>query len=1448
MRLSLVLVMLLLSSFPVLAVQAHVYFNQTVYQMNSHANITVEDPDWNADPGSAEALYVTVNSTTSPAGIQVLLKETGADTGVFVAENPVFLNNISTDQNTLKLRVSYGDLVYVWHEDDGNAYTTNTTRISFNATIESDKVSYLRGDVAKITICDYDNSADNITAEAVSSYDSSSISFNLSYNSTSRCYDGAINISDTTDDNQDKILMEEGYYVEVKYLDPMRTDGASGYSSLILYSKMAGVLYFDDQYTYKDPSRKQYYSRDDRATIYVVDYDMNKNRKEKDSFTINVTGKNNNSLIHVVMTETGDDTGIFNGTFTFSESSGSDISDVLLVSDGDTINASYLDAESFSGQLVVWNMAKYYTTLEANITFNVQTIYPDTNLTITVNDPDRNVIGTLVDGIPAKYARVHSDSDTVGFNISLWETGIDTGIFTDFSLYFRNYTNPSNHTLNISDNDLFYFTYFDCKNAFCTDNITKTLNLTFRWAETARIVPDKTVVGSGDTVLITVYDNDSFVPSNPTVDVVHGDNNETFPLTPSSQGIYTTYVVPNINEGEIITIYYVDMKNSSGEVQVITKELKGLSNAYMNVSDALGNSVVYPNDTIKIVLKDVDRNEDESKTENITVNATALTIQQLTLIETSPNSGIFEGEFLASEVAANTSAGNGDNITISYYDPHNFTRSGEIKQKNVTYLIAYDPQFSSNITIMNAENNSVEINISDPDNTAPSVAANVSTSLSSEEVVFVKHGSVYTANITIPGTLNASSEDTVTVEYYDSLDSRGDAKRYYFTIRYDSKPPSANFSLDREYYGNGDEITIYLDTSEPVNISANFSEVDTGTSPTGTLITGSGTSYTIKYTISDTNSVEDGVHNATLILTDAANNNATLKVPIEIFRLKPSVSSYDLGEIKPGQSKKLTFYLENSDTSDKNVSEKIETCQNVSSFAVMPDSTIKQGPAEICMNYADTDFGGGTVKNQSSVPVVLTVDVPSNAVPGNYTTKITYTSDGKDVFVHVKFRVSAPSILLMSGSSPLAPGSKASFKYNLKRGEHEESVKVCNYGTENLSYSAKSSLEISYPNKEVEPGKCDAINITIPDSSSNKTVEYVLNVTSSDSSPVSEYSVNISVEYTRELKISNSGQKYHTGEAYFVLTVEYVDGERVTGLKQSSFSISLTSSNKSIPFSISEFSGNSSYYIKITANTTASLEAEISVSDGKGNKGTLVQTLYYAGEIPSNLSCAPQSFTVTQGVDSEIGIVVENRAIKDENITISIGNFSGACRIKALSSETCSVKMSLKDVSEKEYDVMHNGTVLCRARIKVVPNQTTIGEMLRKLEAYERELAETRERIREMEQKNYDVGSIAALVPNIESQIKAAKSLIESGEYYTAYTMMSGIDENMANLRKLVSAAKKRMTALAIAMYASFLLFAVVGIYLALPQSREMEKRLIHRIRVWWIDMKIRMKMRRMRK
>ena len=89
-----------------------VAWDQASYDIGNSGMVTLQDPDLNTDSSVIQLYNVIVSSDSYPVGVEIIMIETGSNSGIFVG----FIDfGTSTTGSTLK--VSSGDQVYAEYHD-----------------------------------------------------------------------------------------------------------------------------------------------------------------------------------------------------------------------------------------------------------------------------------------------------------------------------------------------------------------------------------------------------------------------------------------------------------------------------------------------------------------------------------------------------------------------------------------------------------------------------------------------------------------------------------------------------------------------------------------------------------------------------------------------------------------------------------------------------------------------------------------------------------------------------------------------------------------------------------------------------------------------------------------------------------------------------------------------------------------------------------------------------------------------------------------------------------------------------------------------------------------------------------------------------------------------------------------------------------------------------------
>jgi len=354
--------------------------DKDVYVLGSDMVVTLTDPDLNLDSTSTETYAMSILEWDSDAASSALLStsdfsnnpsvitETGDDTGVF--QTVVTLPE-STVGGTA---IDYGEAVTLTYVDVGLS-GENTTEddvldveayfsiSNFGALIELDKAVYNWTDLVTFSITSPDH---NVNTAAEENIGTKALPIQVTTRSGKLCDTGdkTYKAAETGVDTG----VFEGEVQLANFAHTMSSDSgdtAAGTTScgssstsgtLITASQTDGVSV---SYEYNDATvvvasasitwnigeasfDSSAVSAGGSAVMTVVDADENMNTAIVDSFTVDVFSDSDNGGFKLTMTETNEDTGVFEGTVYFTSDQATSGSN-LRVSEGDTVTAEYVD-------------------------------------------------------------------------------------------------------------------------------------------------------------------------------------------------------------------------------------------------------------------------------------------------------------------------------------------------------------------------------------------------------------------------------------------------------------------------------------------------------------------------------------------------------------------------------------------------------------------------------------------------------------------------------------------------------------------------------------------------------------------------------------------------------------------------------------------------------------------------------------------------------------------------------------------------------------------------------------------------------------------------------------------------------------------------------------------------------------------------------------------------
>jgi len=302
--------------------------------------ITVSDPDGNRDSKAAENVSVGV-SYTDPAGNSQTptwyLTETDVNTGVFTKTITIGKDIYVKPGTTITFTYNDPTPSYMTaasgYPSTPVQYTAKVTATSHTGTVSTDKAEYGLGSKMVVTVVDPDLNTDIYSKQTVNVI--IRISGFPDYTMTlteaglnSPIFNGTFQWNVTAWQSND--LIGKTFYIY--YKDEADASGNTVYQSCSGQVKSwDGVVTFD----------KSYYNVGDIVTVTVTDPDANTDPNTVQTVTVNVYSSSDPVGQTITATETGANTGVFQGKVQISSTIETG---KVMAKYGDTITAKYTDA------------------------------------------------------------------------------------------------------------------------------------------------------------------------------------------------------------------------------------------------------------------------------------------------------------------------------------------------------------------------------------------------------------------------------------------------------------------------------------------------------------------------------------------------------------------------------------------------------------------------------------------------------------------------------------------------------------------------------------------------------------------------------------------------------------------------------------------------------------------------------------------------------------------------------------------------------------------------------------------------------------------------------------------------------------------------------------------------------------------------------------------------
>ena len=670
-------------------------------------DVVVTDGDLNENPSVAETLdVVVVNEETGESEV-VTLTETGPDTGVFAGTVDTVYGVVAGVDNDGTFNTQAGDSVTVTYDDELDEVGSNPGPITDTDLVLGGVTgevtitdTSIPGDTLDVVVTDNDlnlnvNSIDTIDVVVVNDQTGETETITLTESGVDTgVFEGTVDtvFGDMAGTNDDGTLnTQAGNTVTVTYDDELDNTGNNPAPITDTDDVVGGVT---GEVTITETSIPG-----DTLDIVVTDNDLNQDINTIETIEVIVVNDETGESEIITLTETGADTGIFEGSVdtVFGDIAGTDNDGVFNTQAGDTVTVTYDDELDTLGNDPT--PLSDTDTVLGGITGKVEiteTSIPGDTLDIIVTDNDLNLDITSVDTIDVV---VVNDQTGETETITLTETGVDTGVFegTVDTEYGVDAGANDDGIFNTQAGDTVTVTYDDelDSNGNNPDPITDTDNVLGGITGVVDIT-DTSV--PGDTLDISVADNDLNQDINiiETIEVIVVNDNTgeseiiTLTETGADTGIFEGTVetvsgiiagtdndgVFNTQAGDTVTVTYDDVLDVTGSDPTPITDVDTVLGGVTGTVDITDLSI--PGDTLDIVVTDNDLNENPLTIEIIEVvviNDVTGESETVTLTETGVDTGVFTGtvdtEYGVTAGTDNDGIFNtqsGDTVTVTYDD------------------------------------------------------------------------------------------------------------------------------------------------------------------------------------------------------------------------------------------------------------------------------------------------------------------------------------------------------------------------------------------------------------------------------------------------------------------------------------------------------------------------------------------------------------------------------------------------------------------------------------------------------------------------------------------------------------------------------------------------------------------------------------------------------------
>ncbi|AFU57027.1 hypothetical protein Ngar_c00770 [Candidatus Nitrososphaera gargensis Ga9.2] len=408
--------------------------------------------------------------------------------------------------------------------------------------------------------------------------------------------------------------------------------------------------------------------------------------------------------------ETGFNTGIFQGTIRVDPSvAGND--DPLWI--GAKLKIEYKGLSVASSTDDANAVTVTFTARQAVLSTDTSTVVNGGEVTFTVTDQDSNRDPDTAEKVKIRVAWTGANGNAQNRWLELEETGKDTGVFTETIAVGDDTIDGITFDVE-SDSEVDVFYYDATPSVSASTNWPALGSTNGRHEKTLQVGAASgsldlgitgTSVGPSSEIDVTIFDTD--VNTNPNTKQIIGQGTGSLITVATDAGIEvqldaeettgssarfvgtiklqadatptqaevagddSTEVTIPVSPGDVVSVRYEDQNDENGRRTTISKQFTVVS---VDPEITTDKNVYAAGDQMKITLADLDRDRDPDSNDIVNVKATSTSdlvgLSSVQLIETGPNTGVFEGTLTLSAQFSSGSltVKNGDVITIKYTD------------------------------------------------------------------------------------------------------------------------------------------------------------------------------------------------------------------------------------------------------------------------------------------------------------------------------------------------------------------------------------------------------------------------------------------------------------------------------------------------------------------------------------------------------------------------------------------------------------------------------------------------------------------------------------------------------------------------------------------------------------------------------------------------------------